>query len=76
LVNKVAGGQWLGTETEAGLLGFLDKGLRKDENDPPCWDRRGETLHLRGADREHCSHAGARGARSKKAAKMEYSYYL
>jgi hypothetical protein len=31
LVNKVAGGQWLGRETEAGLLGFLRKGLREEE---------------------------------------------
>jgi len=26
LVNKVAGSQWLGRETKAGLLGSLDKG--------------------------------------------------
>jgi hypothetical protein len=31
LVNKVAGGQLLGKETEMRLLGFLDKGPRKEE---------------------------------------------
>jgi hypothetical protein len=31
LVNKAVGGQWLGRETEEELLGFLDKGLRKEE---------------------------------------------
>jgi hypothetical protein len=31
LINKVAGDQWLDRETEAGLLGFPEKGLREEE---------------------------------------------
>ena len=31
MVNKVAGGQWLGRETEVGLLGFLGKKHKREK---------------------------------------------
>jgi len=49
VVSKDSGSQWLGRETEAGLLGLLTgKGLREEEEEIPPWQR-GRRLSQKGA---------------------------
>ena len=40
LIGLIASGQWLGSETEVELLGFLSKGQREEEEES-CHARRG-----------------------------------
>jgi hypothetical protein len=63
-------------QTEAGLLGFLGKGRRKEEGerDLPCLEKENqEAASKKVRDREHSRHAGVREMQpGSGAAKMEY----
>jgi len=79
LVNKVAGGQWLGRETEAGFLGFPGKEQREShhcDGEERYFSQEGvgqgtEPLCRRGERQpQECPQAGSR------AAEMEYRFLL
>lgn len=50
LVNKVVGGQWLGRDTEPGLLSFMSKKFkgRGESPSPHCWGGEGPGLRSAG----------------------------